>query len=193
MKPSEPDEVKVFFSLFSSSLESLDLSMERLKKMLGDMDYISPLLDFDFTDYYEEEFGKALKRYILSLTDLQGRDCLVRLKWIATDLEMELAKEFGVLPKRIVDIDPGYISPAQLVLASHKDFSHRIYLGDRVYADLTLIRQKKEWKRLEWTYPDYAGKVLQYHIERIREIYMKQLKDKKIRLGSTGFHCDCEH
>ena len=54
-----------------------------------------------------------------------------------------------------MNLDPGYITPAKLVLASTKDHAHRLYLADGIYAEVTLAFRGKQWQPLEWTYPDY--------------------------------------
>ena len=57
-------------------------------------------------------------------------------------------------------LDPGLLLPTRFVLASGKDFTHRIYLAKGIYADLTLIYTRGVFQRLPWTYPDYAGEIL---------------------------------
>jgi hypothetical protein len=56
---------------------------------------------------------------------------------------------------RPLNLDPGYITAAKLVLASTKDHAHRIYLRDGIYAEVTLAYRDRRWQPHEWTYPDY--------------------------------------
>jgi hypothetical protein len=58
---------------------------------------------------------------------------------------------------RPINLDVGYITPAKLVLASMKNFSHRIYLRDGVYGEVTLLYRGRRWEALEWTFPDFAS------------------------------------
>ena len=69
---------------------------------------------------------------------------------------------------RRVNIDPGYITPAKLVLATTKDYSHRIYLGKGIYAEVTLIYSQKKYRILDWTYPDFRQEKYLAYFEEIR-------------------------
>jgi hypothetical protein len=75
-----------------------------------------------------------------------------------------------------VNIDPGYLLPERLVLATGKNFTHRIYIGQGIYADLTLIFQKGAFRTLPWTYPDYADRCLIDFLTLVRNKYMLDLK-----------------
>ena len=78
-----------------------------------------------------------------------------------------------------MNIDPGYIAKAHLILATGKGYSHRPYLRDGIYADLTLIYRNKAFQPLPWTYPDYASGEMIGMLTRIREKYFLQLKGKR--------------
>ena len=80
--------------------------------------------------------------------------------------------------RRRVNIDPGYLAKAHLILATGKGYTHRPYLRDGIYADLTLMYRDKTFHPLPWTYPDYAGGEVIGMLTRIREKYMLQLKGK---------------
>ena len=70
---------------------------------------------------------------------------------------------------RPLNLDPGYITPAKLVLASTKDHAHRIYLRDGIYAEVTLSFRGRKWQPLEWTYPDYRRDDYQRFFTECRE------------------------
>ena len=57
--------------------------------------------------------------------------------------------------KRLINIDPGYLSMTKLVLASTKNREHRIYLRDGIYAEVTLAFRDQAWTSMPWTYADY--------------------------------------
>ncbi|HID32484.1 MAG TPA: DUF4416 family protein [bacterium (Candidatus Stahlbacteria)] len=111
----------------------------------------SEVIPFDLTDYYEPEMGKGLLRVWCACREPFPPDKIVELKHKATGIEKELAQE----GKRMVNIDPGYVDMKRVVLATHKDAAHRIYLKDGIYAEVTLIYHKKSFQPLPWTYPDY--------------------------------------
>jgi hypothetical protein len=81
------------------------------------------------------------------------RGYLARAKHTAVWIEQRLS-EAG---RRTVNIDPGYVDPAQVVLATAKNYSHRIYIGKGYYAEVTLIYSGGDFRPLDWTYPDYRG------------------------------------
>ncbi len=85
---------------------------------------------------------------------------------------------FSRADKRRVNIDPGYVSQAHLILATGKGYAHRPYLRDGIYADLTLMYRDRKFHSLPWTYPDYAGEEMIGMLDRIREKYTLQLRGK---------------
>jgi hypothetical protein len=58
----------------------------------------------------------------------------------------------------MVNIDPGIITLNNLQLLTTKNFAHRIYLGEGIYCELTMLFSKSGVRYLEWTYPDYKTK-----------------------------------
>lgn len=92
---------------------------------------------FPMKDFYAKEMGEAihLKRVIYLSTQLFDREQIVTEKLWATHLENVNLKN----GKRTLNIDVGTISLENLILATGKNFVHRIYLSDGVFADLNLI------------------------------------------------------
>jgi hypothetical protein len=88
----------------------------------------------------------------------------------------EIEDKFTARQRRSVNIDPGYLSQAHLILATGKGYSHRPYLRDGIYADLTLIYQNRQFCSLPWTYPDYADEKQLEIFGKIRARYLIQLK-----------------
>ncbi|MFH0738702.1 MAG: DUF4416 family protein [Candidatus Omnitrophota bacterium] len=150
-----------------------------LFKRFGALDYESQILDFDYTDYYAKEFGQGLKRSFVSFERLILPSELSRIKIITNKIEDRISYQ-GL---RLVNIDPGYLDLAKLVLASTKDFCHRIYLDCGIYAEITLSYRGKAFKPLSWTYPDYRSVEYIDIFNRIREIYAGQIK--KIDFGNN--------
>jgi hypothetical protein len=74
--------------------------------------------------------------------------------------------------ERPLNLDPGYITLAKLVLASTKDHAHRIYLSQGIYAEITLNYRAGSWQPLPWTYPDYRRSDFQEFFTNCRE-YLK--------------------
>lgn len=138
----------------------------------GAIDYASATLAFTHTDYYKSEFGGYLKRRFVSFKKLISPENLFQAKITADKIEKRLSKgEF-----RMINIDPGYIDMAKLILASTKDYKHRIYLNKGIYAEITLFYQNKTFTPLEWTYPDYKSADYISIFNKIRDIYIAQIK-----------------
>jgi len=148
---------------------------ERLVALYGALDHTSPLFEFNFTDYYQEQMGKNLKRKFLSFANLISPEKLSEIKLQTNELEEEIKKELKS-KLRAVNLDPGYLTPSALIMATAKDFAHRIPLHDGIYAHLELLFSKKGVSVLSWTYPDYRSEGYQRFFLEIRQIYLSQLR-----------------
>jgi len=148
----------------------------------GTADFESPVMPFDRTSYYEPEFGNSLKRIFMSFTELVSQDTLPEIKHATDRLEQEFCKE----GKRQVNIDPGILTAERLVLATSKNYSHRIYLGRGVYADLTLIYRKGSFRPLPWTYPDYASQEVIEFWNGVRKSYLEGLREARTQHSSMA-------
>ena len=171
-KVKEPLPVKLIASLFAGSGELLEEARVRLSQEFGPVDYESELLPFDHTNYYAAEFGENLKRRFVAFEELVHPGKLAEIKRLTNALEMEWAVE----GKRRINIDPGYVSHSKLVLATTKNHAHRIYLGQGIYAEVTLHYCRGTFRPWLWTYPDYASPPLIAIFNHIRELYVKQLR-----------------
>jgi Domain of unknown function (DUF4416) len=169
----EPQPVKVFVGILTALPSALTELRGSLEEEFGPVDCESQLLKFDYTSYYEPEMGPDLKRVFMGFRRLASPDALVDLKLFTNRLEQTLAFN----RKRAVNIDPGYMTAARVVLASTKDFAHRLYLGKGIYGEVTLVYQKKDFQALPWTYPDYRSEGSGQFFRELRRIYMTQLAE----------------
>jgi hypothetical protein len=171
-KPNTAEPVKLIFSLFAKSAAIVNKTIEILSSAYGQPDFISAILPFDYTDYYCAEMGHGLVRRFLAMEKLIRPEKLPDIKLATNEIEEKLALNAG----RRINIDPGYISKAHLILATGKSYTHRPYLRDGIYADLTLVYQGKKFCSLPWTYPDYADEKQLLMLGKIRDKYLLQLK-----------------
>jgi hypothetical protein len=171
LKESAP--VKLIVSLITGNSNVIRPVLEKMEDKFGSMDFLSEKLAFNHTDYYKEEMGDELFRKFVSFEKLIKPDTLPDIKFFTNSLEQEYLSGDG---KRMVNIDPGYISMERLVLATGKNFTHRIYLRDGIYADLTLVYKGGSFQALEWTFPDYAEADMRKLLGGIRDRYAHQLK-----------------
>jgi len=170
--PRPAEAVKLIASLFSAETCILEDALQSLSEKYGQPDFISTPMPFAYTDYYTKEFGNSLTRRLIAFYRLIPPDSLPDIKLWANSLEGRLLEK----GRRRVNIDPGYLARAHLILATGKGYSHRPYLRDGIYADLTLVYRNKRFQTLPWTYPDYAGGEMIGMLTRIREKYILQLK-----------------
>ena len=173
--PQEPKPAKLLVSVISSSAESINKTLSELEDYYGILDFVSPLLPFNYTDYYCAEMGKVLSRRFASFDRLIRQEDLASIK-VQTNL---LEDEKTVEGNRLVNIDPGYLLAERLVLASGKNYAHRIYLSNGIYADLTLIYRDKNYQPLAWTYPDYGEPEVRRWLQALRQKYLLQLQQEK--------------
>ncbi|MDD5722129.1 MAG: DUF4416 family protein [Syntrophales bacterium] len=174
-RPTFPEPVKTVSSVFSGSTDMLHGAIAVMSDRLGKIDYISALLPFAYTDYYAKESGPSLVRRFISFETLVPPDTLPDIKLSTNSIEEKFMREGN----RLVNIDPGYLSQAHLILATGKAYTHRPYIRDGIYADLTLVFVNHTFRSLEWTYPDYADKDIILMFNNIRERYALQLAQDK--------------
>lgn len=143
-----------------------------LAKKYSAIDFESEKIDFTFTDYYNSEMGTPLFRKFISFRRLQKPESLINIKLFCVKLE----NKFAPGKKRTINIDPGYLTEAKLVLTTTKDFSHRIYLNKGVFAEVTLSYCKAGFKHYSNTFPDYRTDLYKNIFSQIRSIYHRNLK-----------------
>lgn len=170
--PRPPRPAKLVVGFFVRDRQLAAAVIEGLEARFGPADLVSPWLPFDFTSYYTREMGQPLYRRVAAFKDLVDQKQLPDIKHETNDMEAAFAAD----DRRQVNIDPGYLLLERLVLATGKNFSHRIYLGRGIYADLTLIYRKGRFEALPWTYPDYADARLQRFLIKVRRKYALDLK-----------------
>jgi hypothetical protein len=173
-EPKPAEAVKLVASILFSEKALLPAVLEALTKEYGVTDYISPARPFCYTDYYHREMGLNMERLFVAFAQLIRPESLPQIKLQTNDLEKSFSQGGG----RRVNIDPGYVSSAHLILATGKGYAHRPYLRDGIYADLTLMYCDKFFQTLPWTYPDYAENETRGIFNRLRSKYIAQVKLK---------------
>jgi hypothetical protein len=175
--------VKLFIGILVSDTRHLKEVEERLTIQYGPIDHHSPIIPFDFTDYYAREMGDFIERVFFSFEQLIDAAQLPAIKTWTNRLEEEIASTTTSV-KRPVNLDPGYLEHAKVILASTKNFYHRIYLGNRIFAEVTMHFKNNTYQFFPWTYPDYQSRDYQEFFLRVRQIYRTQLKTRCILEGN---------
>jgi len=179
-KPKEPKPAKLFMSFIASGDDILHQGVQDLRSTFGEIDFMSERLPFGFTDYYAEEMGENLFRRFMTFGRLISIPLLPEIKLTTNRLEEKYSTSKG---NRRVNIDPGYVCLEHVILATTKGYTHRPYLRDGIYADLTFIYRNKSFLPLEWTYPDYRQDEVIRLFNQFRKKYVEDLKG--------GDYCPC--
>lgn len=146
----------------------------QLIQLFGPVDLRSSFFIFNYTDYYSREMGPNLRRRFLSFADLQDPSTLSQIKRQTNELEEKLRRKFGS-SGRVVNLDPGILTPSALIMATAKNFAHRIPLQAGIYAHLELLFRRNSIKILDWTYPDFRQETYYSFFLEVRKIYLNQL------------------
>lgn len=148
----DPHPVKLFIGMISQDVALFEALKEELSELFGSSDIESPVWEWDHTNYYLNEMGAGLKRQFIFFTRLINPDIISDIKLKTIELERKYLNESG---GRMINIDPGYLDSAKIVLVSTKDFSHRIYLGNGIYGEVTLAYSGNSYQIFPFTYPDF--------------------------------------
>jgi hypothetical protein len=167
-----PKKAKLFCGIISSNAEIEQKTLAALEKKFSEIDLTSAFMPFDFSYYYNPEMGNNLNRFWISFKKLITTADIAGIKIFTNSTE----DSFAVNNKRQINIDPGYITPANVILATTKDYSHRIYLSGGIYGEVTAIYKKSEIAKLPWSYPDYFSNPATDFFLKARKDLMKQLR-----------------
>jgi hypothetical protein len=169
-----PPDVQFFASIILNDSGILSQAETVLTAAMGAIASRTPLIPFSHSTYYGDEMGEGLVRRLVLFEGLLPRDRLAEVKLQTNEIE----KRFACGGRRRVNIDPGYLSLEHIVLATTKGYTHRIYLGSGIYADLTLVYENGTYRGLGWTYPDYRQELVPV-FNGWREAYKRLLKCRK--------------
>jgi hypothetical protein len=164
--------VLLFCSVIYKDNEMREKAVVALQQQFGKNSFCSEPMAFDFTDYYEKELGSDLVRIIMAFDELISRDCLPEIKHKTNQIEAK----FEDNGKRRVNLDPGILSLENICLATTKAYSHRIYLSNGIWGDLTLIYKGNAYSPLPWTYPDYQSEGMKEIFNHLRQIYKEKIQ-----------------
>jgi hypothetical protein len=171
----EPPPVKLITGLILAREAPVEAVRQQLEATYGRIDLETALFPFVATRFYEREMGPALQRLFWSFEPLITPDILAGIKCQTNAMERAYAMYDGPGWRRCVNLDPGYVDLAKLVLATTKDRQHRLYLGQGIYAEVTLRFTGGRFAPWEWTYPDYQTPEYLAFFAAVRRRYRQQL------------------
>ncbi len=175
-----PLPVKLFIGMLTARPELFASCAGNLCERYGPIEYESPARPWDITDYYREEMGSGIQRKFLFFERTMDPGLLPAIKQFTNSLERAHGVPENTRLRRSINLDPGYITEAKVVLASTKDFSHRLYIGDSIYAEVTLRYQAKERSFLphEFTFPEFRAQAYLDLFNRMRDSLRLALNKK---------------
>lgn len=176
---NEPRPVKAIVGILASDERCLAAAREAVFGALGPADLLSDVWTFDQTDYYVDEIGPRVLRQFVSIEQLIDPGELADIKHRTNEIEQQLATALAMPFPRPVNLDPGVIEPSKLILASTKNFAHRIYIGRKMYAEVTLVFDKGQWRLLPYTFPDYKRPEYHGFFSLVRAKLVQQLREMK--------------
>lgn len=159
----------VILAAFSRYDAALDWARARAVEAWGPVELASERFAFRETDYYEPTMGPGIQKTFWAFERLIAPERLVELKLATNDWEAEYAAIGRHAEPRPLNLDPGYLTRAKLVLASTKDHAHRIYLDRGIFAEVTLHFSHGRWQPRDWTFPDYRREDYQAFFTKCRE------------------------
>jgi len=174
----KPTAAKLIVGILAANHQCLHRAIDALTAKFGRLDVRSEVWPFTQTDYYKDQTGPRILRQFVSVERLVDPGRLAKIKHVTNKLERKLAKSLALPLPRPVNLDPGIIEPSKLVLATTKNYSHRVYIGKKMYAEVTLIFERGQWRPMEYTYPDYRQKCYLEFFEQVRAKLIRQLRQK---------------
>jgi hypothetical protein len=176
---NDPKPVKLIVGILAANDHCLDAARDAVSAQFGTMDLVSNVWPFSQTDYYREQTGDHILRQFVSLEKLIDPGRLAEIKHAANGIEQQLAAQLAIPLARPVNLDPGIIEPSKLILATTKNYSHRIYIGNKIFAEVTLLFDKGQWRPFEYTYPDYRQQCYFDFFGTVRNKLVEQLRKTK--------------
>jgi len=167
-------------AMLSGDTELFERARGPLEALLGPVGQESEFYPFEKTAYYNESMGLGLKRKFFAFRPLADSADLPAWKHGTNAVEKQIK---NALPEagrydRPINLDVGYMTGAKLVLASTKDFAHRIYLYDCIFAEITLGFRGDSWVSHYFTFPDYKSGLYDTYLKKVRLWHLKKIKNE---------------
>lgn len=165
----DPAPVQLFVAVLANPAVQPAGIRAALERELGAVDLAAGPWPHTFTDYYRDQMGANLLRSFFAFEKLFDPADLADVKLRTNDMEKAFTAGGVGAVARPVNLDPGYVNEGKVVLASMKDFSHRVYLRRGVFGEVTLYYEGGQWRDRPWTFPDYRTEPYKEFFQRVRD------------------------
>lgn len=179
--PRTVEPVVRLCAVFSRYPEARVWAKRELQQRWGTPLEETPEVPFDSSPFYERTMGPGLVKQWIAFAEVASPGSLADWKLETNHLEAEYAIQANTPETRPLNLDPGYVTQAKLVLATTKDRDHRVYLRDGIFAEVTLSYTGRRWVDHRWTYPDYRTEPLIGLVQRCREHLREHLRRTGVR------------
>jgi len=159
--PKHPLPVRLIVGVLAANEEFAGEAKQKLVERFGAVDLEMEPIPFAHTNYYKDELGEKPLRFFLSFEDKIERETIASIKLETNEMEKNWNRQ--------VNLDPGYMTLGQFFLATTKDQRHRVYLGQGIFAEVTLYFENGHFHPFDWTYPDYRSETYIKFLEKARE------------------------
>ena len=177
--------------LFIGSLFSDDRVFDEvfpiLKDNFGDILFQSSTHPWEYSGHYNKELGTPIYRNFVFFERIIDPSTLADIKLFTNGLE-NIHSQSG---KRRINLDPGYLTLAKVVLASTKNYSHRIYIGKGIYAELALLHKNQQFTAMPYTYNDYKDQIYVTMFLKVRNRLKKKAREKSRLNVTVQPDCPC--
>lgn len=172
--PHLSEEPIVFIGILFSDKTVFDQVAPLLQDRFGKILFQSNIQSWEYSDHYNKELGNQIYRNFIFFDEIIDPSTLADIKLLTNSIEAVYSQN----GKRCINLDPGYITLAKVVLASTKNYSHRIYLGKGIYAELALLYKNNQFIAMPYTYNDYKDQTTLTMFMKIRNL-LKKIQGKK--------------
>ena len=179
--PNPHPSVMLLLGAFSRYGDALTWARDRAIQQWGPVALESPLFRFDQTDYYEPTMGRDLRKTFFAFSRPIDPVRLVNVKLQTNRWEEDFAASGQYSEPRPLNLDPGYLTLGKLVLASTKDFAHRIYIQRGIYAEVTLYYRHRRWEHHQFTFADYRRDDYQEFFSECRDYLSRRAREDQAK------------
>ena len=172
--PHLSEEPIVFIGILYSDKTILDKVLPLLQDKFGKILFQSNIRSWEYSDHYNKELGSQIYRNFIFFDEVIDPSTLADIKLLTNSIEAIYSRN----GKRDINLDPGYITLAKVVLASTKNYSHRIYIGKGIYAELALLYKNHQFIAMPYTYNDYKDQTNLIMFMKIRNL-LKKINGRK--------------
>jgi hypothetical protein len=182
-EPTRPSPALLLLAAFSRYEAALAWARDRACQAWGPLALESPSFEFNQTDYYQPTMGAGLRKVFFVFAGYFDLGKMAEVKLQTNGWEQQYAGQSDHPEARPLNLDPGYLTLGKLVLASTKDFAHRIYLARGIYAEVTLHYRHGRWRPHEWTFADYRREDYHEFFSQCRDLLHRRQGEGEQREG----------